>query len=156
MAHTIPFHELQARVALHIWRHSIKISHDQSDPYDIPNDTLFYNSQKLSKNSKEDNNTSLFAMENHLFDHLFDAIKDQSQAMYAFMDHISSYSNGPFIQEIPNSDKISSTPPHSNEPTVQESPEGDEMSITLPYLNKLPIQETSDGDEIATCPITDG
>jgi hypothetical protein len=28
MAHNIPFHELQARVALHIWPHSIKLSHD--------------------------------------------------------------------------------------------------------------------------------
>jgi hypothetical protein len=44
MAHNIPFHELQARVALHIWPHSIKLSPDQSDPYDSPNDT-FCNSQ---------------------------------------------------------------------------------------------------------------
>jgi hypothetical protein len=40
MAHNILFHELQDRVALHIWPHSIKISPDQSDPYDIPNDTF--------------------------------------------------------------------------------------------------------------------
>jgi hypothetical protein len=38
MAHNILFHELQARVVLYIWSHSIKISPDQSDPYDIPND----------------------------------------------------------------------------------------------------------------------
>jgi hypothetical protein len=49
MAHNISFHELQACVALHIWPHSIKISPDQSDPYDIPNDT-FCNSQILSQN----------------------------------------------------------------------------------------------------------
>jgi hypothetical protein len=45
MALNIQFHELQARVALHIiLPHSINISLDQSDPYDIPNDT-FCNSQ---------------------------------------------------------------------------------------------------------------
>jgi hypothetical protein len=49
MAHTIPFHELQACVALHIWPHSIKILPNQSDPYDTPDDT-FCNSQILSQN----------------------------------------------------------------------------------------------------------
>jgi hypothetical protein len=38
MAHNIPFHELKARVALHIWPHYIKLSPAQSDPYYIPND----------------------------------------------------------------------------------------------------------------------
>jgi hypothetical protein len=37
MAPKIPIHKIQARVALHIWPRSIKISPDQSDPYDIPN-----------------------------------------------------------------------------------------------------------------------
>jgi hypothetical protein len=88
MAHNILFHELQARVALHIWPHSIKLSPDQSDPYDIPNDT-FCNSQILSqkfmpKPTKEDNDASFLATENRLFDHLIDAMQDQSQAMYAF------------------------------------------------------------------------
>jgi hypothetical protein len=49
MAHNIPLHELQACVALHILPQSIKISPDQSDPYDIPNNT-FCNSQILSQN----------------------------------------------------------------------------------------------------------
>jgi hypothetical protein len=49
MAHNIPFHELQACVALHILPHSIKLSPDRSDPYDISNDT-FCNSQILSQN----------------------------------------------------------------------------------------------------------
>jgi hypothetical protein len=40
MAHNIPFHELQARVAFHIWPHSINLSPDQLDPYDIPHDTF--------------------------------------------------------------------------------------------------------------------
>jgi hypothetical protein len=66
MAHNIPFYELQARVALHIWPHSIKISPDKSDPYDIPNDTSCNSqilSQKcMSKPIKEDNDASLFAM----------------------------------------------------------------------------------------------
>jgi hypothetical protein len=38
MAHNIPFDEIQAHIALHIFSHSIKISSDQLDPYDIPND----------------------------------------------------------------------------------------------------------------------
>jgi hypothetical protein len=36
MAHNIPFHKIQARVALYIWSHSIKISPDQSVPYNTP------------------------------------------------------------------------------------------------------------------------
>jgi hypothetical protein len=80
MAHNIPFHELQARVALHVWPHSIKLSPDQSDPYDIPNDT-YCNSQILSQNSmlkptKEDNDASLLATENRLFDCLMDTTQD--------------------------------------------------------------------------------
>jgi hypothetical protein len=39
MARNILFHELQARGALHIWPHSIKLPPDPSDPYDILNDT---------------------------------------------------------------------------------------------------------------------
>jgi hypothetical protein len=48
MAHNIPFHELQACVALHNWPHSIKVSPAQSDPYVISNYT-FCNSQMLSQ-----------------------------------------------------------------------------------------------------------
>jgi hypothetical protein len=135
MEHTIPLHELEDRVALHIWPYSIKTPHDQSDPYEISNDT-FCNSQILSqkcmsKPTKEDNDASLISTENHIFDRLFDATKDQSQAMYAFMDHFSPHLNEPTIQETPDDNEISSTPPHPNEPTVQESPDDDEISTTL-------------------------
>jgi hypothetical protein len=64
MAHKNKFHEVQAHVTLHICPHSsIKISPDQSDPYDIPNDT-FCNSQIISQNfmskpTKEDKPVSL-------------------------------------------------------------------------------------------------
>jgi hypothetical protein len=158
MAHKIPLHELQARAALHIWPHSIKISPDQSDPYDIPND-LFCNSKILSQNcmsklTKEDNDASLLAMENHLFDRLFDAMKYQSQAMYAFMDLMSPHSNEPTIQENPDGDEVSSVPPDSNEPTIQEyhhlSNYCDNMqplhnsftytNITPPHFNEPTIQ----------------
>jgi hypothetical protein len=64
----------------------------------------------MSKPTKEDNDTSLLAMENHLFDRLFDATRDQSQAMYAFMAHIFPHSHEPTIQETPDGDEISSTP----------------------------------------------
>jgi hypothetical protein len=177
-AHNIPFHELQARVAFHIWPHSIKISLDQSDPYDIPNDT-FCNSQILSQNcnskpTKEDNDASLLAMENCLFDHLMDAKQDQSQSMYAFVDrHVHHFSNScdnaqplhnsvtdssstpphlnePTIQGTPDDNEISSTSPNLNRPTIQETRDRNEISITPPYFNALPIQETPDGDEIAT------
>jgi hypothetical protein len=177
MAHKILFDKLQARVALHIWPHSIKISPDQSEPYDIPNDT-FCNSQVLSqkcmsKPTKEDNDASLLAMESRLFDRLVDAIQDQSQAMYAFVEchvhHLSNscdnaqplhnsiaYSsstpprlNEPTIQETPDGDEISSTSPNLNRPTIQETLDGNEISTTPPYFNALPIQETPDGDEIA-------
>jgi hypothetical protein len=176
--HTIPFHELQARVALHIWPHSIKIPPDQSDLYDIPNDT-FCNSQILSQNcmskpTKEDNDASLLAMENRLFDRLMDIMQYQSQAMYAFVDrHVHHFSNccdnaqplhnivtdssitpprlnKPTIQETPYDDEISITSPNLNRPTIQETPDGDEISITPPSFNALPIQETPDGDEITT------
>jgi hypothetical protein len=98
MANSIPFHELQARVALHIWPHSIKISPDQLDPYDIQND-MFCNSQILSqhcmsKPTKEYNDASLLAMENRLFDRLMDAMQYQSEAMYAFIGrHVHQLSN---------------------------------------------------------------
>jgi hypothetical protein len=91
IAHNIWFHELQARVAFHIWSHSIKISPDQSDPYDIPNET-FCNSQILSQNcmskpTRENNDASLLARDKRLFEHLMDAMQDQYQAIYAFIDH---------------------------------------------------------------------
>jgi hypothetical protein len=160
---------------------SIKLSPDQLDPYDIPNYTFCF-SQKLSKKRmskpiKEDNDASLLAMENHLFDHLMDAMQDQSQTMYVFFDrhvhciihHLSnscdnaqplyisiadSISNPPHLneptsQETPHGDEISSTSTNSNRPTIQETPDGNEISITPPYFNALPIQETPDGDEIA-------
>jgi hypothetical protein len=156
MAHNIQFHELQARFALHIWPHSIKLSPDQSDPYDIPNGT-FCNSQilfqkNMSKPAKEDNDASLLAMENRLFDRLMDAMQDQSQAMYAFVDrHVHQFSNScddaqPLYNRVVDS---SGNPPHLNEPTIQETPDGDEISITPPYLNALPIQETPHGNKIA-------
>jgi hypothetical protein len=178
MVHNIPFHELQACVALYIWPHSIKISPDQSDPYGIPNDT-FCNSQVLSQNcmskpTKEDNDASLFATENRLFDRLMDIMQDKSQAMYAFVDrNIHHFSNScdnaqplhiiikeysstpprlsePTIHDTPDGDEISSTSPNLNRPTIQETPDGEEISITPPYFNALPIQETPDGDELKT------
>jgi hypothetical protein len=178
MAQKIPSLEPQARVALHIWPHSIKISPDQSDPYDIPNDT-FCNSQILSQNcmskpTKEDNDASLLTMENRLFDRLMDAMQDQPQAMHAFVDHhVHHFSNyrdtaqplhnsvkyssstppclkEPTIQYTPDDSEISSASPNLNRPTIQETPDDDEISITPPYFNALPIQETLDGDERTT------
>jgi hypothetical protein len=75
----------------------------------------------MSKPTKEDNDASLLAMENHLFYRLFDDMTYKSQSMYAFIDHIFPHSNKPTIQETPVGDEISSTPPHLNRPTVQES-----------------------------------
>jgi hypothetical protein len=121
MAHNIPFHELQACVALHMCPHSIKISPDQADPYDIPNNK-FCNSQILSQNgmsepTKENNDASLLAMENRLFDRLMGVMQDQSQAMYAFVDrHVHHFSNScdnaqPLYNSVTDS---SSTPPRLN------------------------------------------
>jgi hypothetical protein len=118
----------------------------------------------MPKLTNEDNDASLLAMENRLFDHLFDATKDQSQAMYAFVDHISPHSNEPTIQEAPDDNEISSTPYYSNEPTIQESHHlsnscdnaqplhniGTDSSSTPPRLNKPTIQETPDGNEISS------
>jgi hypothetical protein len=124
----------------------------------------------MLKPTKEDNDASLLATENRLLDHSMDAMQDQSQAMYAFIDlHVhhlyNSYDkvqslqnivtdssstpprlNEPTIQETPDGNQISSTSPNSNIPTIQETPDGDEISITPPYFNALPIQETPDGD----------
>jgi hypothetical protein len=77
------------------------------------------------------------------------AIQDQSQAMYAFVDHhvqhLSNYSDN--AQPLHNSvaDSIS-TPPRLNEPTIQENPDGNEFSSTSPNSNRSTIQETPDGD----------
>jgi hypothetical protein len=67
VVHNIPFREIQACVALHIWPHSIKISPEQSDPYDIPNN-MFCNSQIISQKcpsepSSEENEARLLTME---------------------------------------------------------------------------------------------
>jgi hypothetical protein len=128
----------------------------------------------MSKPTKEDNDASLLAMDNHLFDRLMDVMQDQSQAMYAFVDrHVHHFYNccvnaqplynsvtdsssnpprlnEPTIQETPDGDEISSTSPNLNRPTIQETPDGDEIGITPPSFNALPIQETPDGDEITT------
>jgi hypothetical protein len=169
-AHKIPFHELQAFVALYIWPHSIKLPPDQSDPYDIPNST-FCNSQILSekcmsKPTKEDNDASLLVMENCLFELFMDAMQDQSQAMYTFVDHhvhhlSDSCDNAQPLYNIVTDS--SSTPPRLNEPTIQETPDDDEIISTSPNPNipsiletpdgDIPtIQETPDGDEISTTP----
>jgi hypothetical protein len=103
-----------------------------------------------------------------------DAMKDQSQAMYAFVDrHVHHFSNccdnaqplhnsvtessstpprlnEPTIQETPDGDEISSTSPNLNTPTIRETPDGDEIGITPHYFNTLHIQETRDDDEITT------
>jgi hypothetical protein len=128
----------------------------------------------MSKPTKEDNDASLLAMENRLFDQLMDAMKYQSQAMYAFVDrHVHHFSNScdnaqplhnsvtysnsnpphlnePTIQDTPDDNKISSTSLNLNRPTIQKNPDDDEISITPPYFNTLPIQETPDCDEITT------
>jgi hypothetical protein len=128
----------------------------------------------MSKPTKDDNDASLLAMENHLFDRLMDAMQDQSQAMYDFVDHhvhhfynycdnaqplhtiVTDSSsnpprlNEPTIQDTPDGDEISSTSPNLNRPTIQETPDDHEISITPPYFNALPIQETPDDDEITT------
>jgi hypothetical protein len=126
------------------------------------------------KPTKEDNDASLLAMENRLFDRLMDAMQDQSQAMYAFVDrHVHHFSNccdnaqplhnivtdssstvphlnEPAIHETTDGDEISSTSLNLNIPTIQETPDDDEISITPPSFNALPIQETPDGDDITT------
>jgi hypothetical protein len=142
MAHNIPFHELQARVASYIWPHSIKIPPDQSEPYTIPNDT-FFNSQVISQNcmskpTKEDNDANLLAMENRIFDRLMDAMQNQSHAMYAFVDrHVHHFYNScDNAQPLHNSIAESrSNPPLLNEPTIQETPNGDKISSNLPRLD---------------------
>jgi hypothetical protein len=166
------------KLKCHLFEYSsINLSPDQSDPYDIPNDT-FCNSQILSQNymskpTKEDNDASLLAMENCLFDRLMDAMQDQSQAMYAFVDchvhHLSNscdnaqplqnsiadyrsnppHLNEPTSQETLDGDEISSTSPNSNIPNIQETPDGNEISNTPLYFNALHIHENPDGDEIA-------
>jgi hypothetical protein len=63
----------------------------------------------MSKHTKEDNDTSLLAMENHLFDRLFDAMKDQSQAMHASMEHFSPHPNKPTMQYTQDDEKSAAT-----------------------------------------------
>jgi hypothetical protein len=109
----------------------------------------------MSKSTKEDNDASLLAMENHLFDRLMDAIQDQIQAMYVFVDyHVHHLSNScENAQPLHNSAAdSSSSPPRLNEPTIQKTPYDDKISSTSPNLNRPTIQETPDGDEISTTP----
>jgi hypothetical protein len=92
----------------------------------------------MSKPTKEENDASLIAMENHLFDRLMDAMQDQSQAMYDFVDlHVHHFSNScdnaqPLYNSVADS---SSNHPHLNTPTIQETPDGDEISNNSPRLD---------------------
>jgi hypothetical protein len=85
----------------------------------------------MSKPTNEDNDASLLAMESRLFNRLMDAMQDQYQAMYAFVDcHVHHFSNScDNVQPLHYSvaDSISN-PPRWNEPTIQETPDGDEIS----------------------------
>jgi hypothetical protein len=103
----------------------------------------------MLKPTMEDNDSILLAMENRLFDRLMDAMQDQSQAMYAFIDrHVHHLSNScDNAQQLYTTvtDSIS-TPPRLNKPPIQETPDGDETSSTYPNLNRPTIQETPDGD----------
>jgi hypothetical protein len=82
----------------------------------------------MSKLTKEDNDASLLAMENHLFYHLFDTMKHQPQAMYAFMDHgLEDHQVHHLANSCENTQPLHnsfthtiSTPPHSNGPTNQD------------------------------------
>jgi hypothetical protein len=128
----------------------------------------------MLKPTKEYNDASLLSMENRLFDRLMDVMQDQSQAIYAFVDHhVHHFSNccdnaqplhnsvtdssstpprlnEPTIQETLDGDEISSTSPNLNIPTIQETADGDIIGIVPPSFNALPIQETPEGDEITT------
>jgi hypothetical protein len=67
----------------------------------------------MLKPTKEDNDASLVAMENRLFDRLMDAMQDQSQAMCAFVDHrhVHQLSNScDNAQPLHNSVTYSSSP----------------------------------------------
>jgi hypothetical protein len=93
-------------------------------------------------------------------------MKDQSQTMYAFLDHFSPHSNEPTIQETPDDNTISSTPPHSNGPTIQDlhhlsnycgnmQPLHSSFTYTTstpPHSNEPTIQETRDGNNISSTP----
>jgi hypothetical protein len=51
MAHNIPIDESPRKAAFKIWPHSIKLSSDQTDPYDITSET-FCNTQIISQQSR--------------------------------------------------------------------------------------------------------
>jgi hypothetical protein len=103
----------------------------------------------MSKPTKEDNDASLLAVQNLLFNHFMDVIQDQFQAMYAFVDrhghHLSkSYDNAQPLHTIVT--YSSSNPPCLNEPTIQETLYDDAIIITSPNSNIPTIQETPDSD----------
>jgi hypothetical protein len=119
----------------------------------------------MSKSTNDDYDATLLTMENRLFGRLFDATKDHSQSMYAFMDHIYPHSNTPTINETQHDDnKISSTHRHSNEPVIWESHHLSnycdntqplynsftDTNITPPHLNEPTIKETPDGNQISS------
>jgi hypothetical protein len=88
----------------------------------------------MSKSTKEDNDASLLAMENPMFGSLMDAMQDQSQAMYAFVDrHVHHLSNS-FDNAQPLHNSITyyiNIPLRLNEPTIQETPDGEKPAVPL-------------------------
>jgi hypothetical protein len=91
-AHNISFQEIQARVPLHMWPHSIKIPPKKIDPYDTPSN-MFCNSQIISQKcpsepSSEENEARFLTMENLLFDCLQDSMKLQTKSIYEILHHV--------------------------------------------------------------------
>jgi hypothetical protein len=92
MAHNIPIDKILRKAAFKILPHSIKLSSDQTDPYDIKSET-FCNTQILSQQSRgqeldltTDFDASLLAMENRLYDRLLTSLQDQPVGLYAHMN----------------------------------------------------------------------
>jgi hypothetical protein len=92
VAHNIPIDEILRRAAFKIWLHSIKMSSDQTDHYDITSLT-FCKTQVLSQQSRGQEldlttafDASFLAMENRLYDRLLTSLQDQSVGLYEHMN----------------------------------------------------------------------
>jgi hypothetical protein len=129
MDQNIPIDKILRKAAFKNLPHSIKLSSDQTDPYDITSES-FCNTQILSQKYRRQEldlttafDASLLAMENRLYDQLLTCIQDQSVGLYAHMNILEHERgvNYPTKPPTPTTqDSSDLTPSIGNTQTFQE------------------------------------
>jgi hypothetical protein len=148
-AHNISFQEIQARVPLHMWPHSIKIPPKKIDPYDTPSN-MFCNSQIISQKcpsepSSEEHKASLLSTETCLFDRLLDSMKLQTRAIYDILHHVLEDHHFDLASNLKGNTKPLYNRCPENNTTEQPSPNSasDRKENTKPSSPEVTLEQES-------------